>query len=69
MGAEEGESVNGYCLLGDPSPVGPDPKDLTVQKPHRYRIDRGGVGPGKGAKNAQPTKPGPARAPTHVRMF
>ena len=55
--------MQNYILMGNPNPSGPDSKDPLAIHRQRYRIHRGGVGPGKGAKDALPTKPGKARSP------
>ena len=59
-------------LLGNPErSLGPTPKDLTIPHESRkiFQFRRGGVGPGKGAKDDKPTKPGKARLLGHVRMW
>jgi hypothetical protein len=59
-----------YDRLGNPEPTGPDPKDDPTVPKLRFTVQRGGVGPGKGAKDDKPTKPGEARLPVgNVRMW
>ena len=50
--------MNPLSLLGNPAP----PTAVFQLRQQTPVIQRGGVGPGKGAKNAAPGKPGPPRA-------